>query len=73
MIPNSLYEQDYTLWLETTVALLRQKEFASLDLENLIEEIESMGRREKAGVVQSINYVINASTQMGVSSFLSLE
>jgi hypothetical protein len=47
MTPNSLYEQDYLLWLETTADLLRKKEFARLDLENLIEEIESMGRSEK--------------------------
>jgi Domain of unknown function DUF29 len=47
MIPNSLYEQDFTLWLETTADSLRKKDFASLDLENLIEEIEAMGRSEK--------------------------
>lgn len=47
MISNSLYEQDYALWLENTASLLRQKKFTHLDLENLVEEIESMGRREK--------------------------
>ncbi|NJO93400.1 MAG: DUF29 domain-containing protein [Hydrococcus sp. RM1_1_31] len=47
MTPNSLYEQDFSLWLETTADLLRKKDFARLDLENLIEEIEAMGRSEK--------------------------
>ena len=44
---NSLYEQDFNLWLKTTADLLRKQEFTSLDLENLITEIEAMGRSEK--------------------------
>lgn len=47
MTLNSLYDRDYSLWLETTATLLRSKDFAGLDLENLIEEIEAMGRSEK--------------------------
>jgi len=37
---NFLYEQDFNLWLETTADLLRKQEFTSLDLENLITEID---------------------------------
>lgn len=47
MTSNYLYDRDFALWLETTADLLRKKEFARLDLENLIEEIEAMGRSEK--------------------------
>ncbi|URR34492.1 DUF29 domain-containing protein [Thermosynechococcus sp. HN-54] len=42
-----LYETDYYLWLNTTVAQLKARDFGNLDLENLIEEIESLGRSEK--------------------------
>jgi hypothetical protein len=45
--PTSLYEADYQLWLEQTVAQLRSQDFSNVDLENLIEEIESLGRSEK--------------------------
>jgi hypothetical protein len=45
-----LYEQDYALWLDTTAEQLRQGKFFVLDLENLIEEIESMGRSERQAV-----------------------
>jgi len=44
---QSLYEQDYLKWIETTVEKLRTQDFSNLDWENLIEEIESMGRSER--------------------------
>ncbi|WP_196516215.1 DUF29 domain-containing protein [Nostoc sp. WHI] len=44
---QTLYDQDYYLWLRTSINQLRAGQFASVDLENLIEELESMGRREK--------------------------
>ncbi|MFM2063375.1 MAG: hypothetical protein RLZZ507_3045 [Cyanobacteriota bacterium] len=44
---SNLYEQDFYLWIETTAKQLKAGKFAEIDLENLIEEIESMGRNEK--------------------------
>ena len=44
--PN-LYDQDFLLWVETTANLLRAGKFTEIDIPNLIEEIESMGRSEK--------------------------
>jgi hypothetical protein len=46
----SLYDTDYQLWLEQTVAQLKLQDFSQIDLENLIEEIESLGRSEKAAI-----------------------
>ena len=46
--PALLYDADYQLWLDHTVAQLKARDFRNLDLENLIEEIESLGRREKS-------------------------
>jgi hypothetical protein len=48
--PLSLYDADYQLWLDQTVVQLRSHSFSSLDLENLIEEMESLGRSEKHAV-----------------------
>uniref|UniRef100_UPI00313E1DC6 DUF29 domain-containing protein n=1 Tax=Crocosphaera sp. Alani8 TaxID=3038952 RepID=UPI00313E1DC6 len=45
-----LYNQDYNLWLETTIEQLRLEKFSQVDLENLIEELESMGRSDKRGL-----------------------
>ncbi|OYQ64742.1 hypothetical protein B9G53_10125 [Pseudanabaena sp. SR411] len=46
----SLYETDFLLWTEETVAKLKARDFDHVDLENLIEEIESLGRSEKKEV-----------------------
>jgi hypothetical protein len=47
---RTLYEQDYHLWLETTIEQLRSGKFSALDLENLIEELESMGRSDRRAI-----------------------
>ena len=44
---KKLYHRDYYLWIQETTQKLRNHQFGDLDLENLIEEIESMGRSEK--------------------------
>mgnify|MGYP001809552601 FL=1 len=47
---TTLYDTDFNLWIEQTVRHLKQGDLQSLDLENLIEEIESMGRSDKREV-----------------------
>jgi len=47
---SSLYETDYQLWLDQTVAQLQSHDFGNIDLENLIEEIESLGRSDKRAI-----------------------
>jgi hypothetical protein len=44
---DSLYERDFVLWLDEQVALLRAKQFALLDLPNLVEEIEGIARSDR--------------------------
>lgn len=46
----SLYDIDYQLWLAQTIAQLKVQDFSQIDLENLIEEIESLGRSEKHAI-----------------------
>jgi len=45
--PTSLYEQDLLLRTEETIRHLKAKNFDDLDLDNLIEEIETLGRSER--------------------------
>jgi len=42
-----LYETDFYGWIQQQAGVLRAGSFATLDLDNLIEEIESMGRSEQ--------------------------
>lgn len=44
---KSLYDTDFNLWILHTVEQLKNKQFDQLDLENLIEEVESLGREDK--------------------------
>jgi hypothetical protein len=47
---QALYDQDYYLWLRTTINQLRAGQFTSVDLDNLIEELEDMGRSQKRAI-----------------------
>lgn len=46
-MPHTLYEQDFHAWTQTQGKALRDGRLNDLDIENLAEEIESMGRQER--------------------------
>ncbi|MBK1989035.1 DUF29 domain-containing protein [Sphaerospermopsis aphanizomenoides BCCUSP55] len=50
----NLYNEDFYLWIETTAKHLKNGNFAEIDLANLIEEIESMGRSEKRALKSNL-------------------
>lgn len=41
------YEQDVVKWSEEQAALLRQRDFAHLDIEHIAEEVEDVGKSEQ--------------------------
>ena len=55
---SDLYEQDFYLWIQTTAELLKQGRLTELDLENLIDEIETMGRSEKKALRSNLELVL---------------
>ncbi|OCR02310.1 hypothetical protein BCD67_20135 [Oscillatoriales cyanobacterium USR001] len=55
---QSLYELDYLKWIETTVEKLRSQDYSNVDWENLIEEIESMGRSDRRSLESNLMIVI---------------
>jgi hypothetical protein len=54
---KELYEIDDHLWLEETIKLLKANHLEGLDLENLIEELENLGRRDKAKVASLLEQI----------------
>lgn len=52
------YEEDFYAWAFTNASLLRQGKFSEVDMENIIEEIESMGRSEKNQLVNRLSVLI---------------
>ena len=55
---TQLYDRDFYLWLQETAQLLRNGEFDKLDIENLVEEIESMGRSDKRSIESNLEVVL---------------
>ncbi len=55
---DGIYEQDYYLWLETTAEKLKQGDFSAIEMNYLIEEIESMGRKEKSSVSGNLQVLL---------------
>lgn len=56
--PQTLYEQDYCLWLEDQIARLKRGDAASLDTANLIEELEDMGANQKTAVKSNLRVAL---------------
>lgn len=55
---QTLYEIDYLQWIETTVEKLQSGDYVNVDWENLIEEIEDMGRSERRGLKSNLIVVL---------------
>jgi hypothetical protein len=55
---KTLYEQDFNLWLEETVNLLKNRQLDQLDYDNLIEEIESMARKDKRALESNLEQIL---------------
>ncbi|MGK7931619.1 MAG: DUF29 domain-containing protein [Microcystaceae cyanobacterium] len=55
---TNLYDQDFNLWLETTVNQLKNRQLDQLDYENLIEEIEAMGKSQKHALKSNLIVIL---------------
>ena len=51
---DKLYNRDYYLWLEETAQLLKDRNLEKLDVVNLVEEIQDMGRSEKRAIESNL-------------------
>lgn len=55
---NTPYERDFYAWANEQAALLRAGRFDRADIENIAEEIESMGRSEKRDLVNRLTILL---------------
>ncbi|MDS3860842.1 DUF29 domain-containing protein [Thermosynechococcaceae cyanobacterium BACA0444] len=53
-----IYATDEMEWLETTIYLLKNRRFETLDLENLIEELEDLGNEKRHAVESLVEQII---------------
>lgn len=54
----SLYDTDFYAWTQEQAQLLKLQKWDELDLPNLIEEIESLGKRERAKLRNRLSLLI---------------
>ena len=55
---KKLYNTDDYLWILETVKLLEAKKFNELDLENLIEELDDLGREKRHKIESLLEQII---------------
>ncbi|MBD2089507.1 DUF29 domain-containing protein [Microcoleus sp. FACHB-1515] len=55
---QNLYETDYLQWIETTIDQMKQQNYGAIDWENLIEEIEDMGRSERRSLESNLTVIL---------------
>ncbi len=55
---KELYEKDFVEWVNKNVELLKEKAYDQVDWDNLIEEIEEMGNREKRTCVSYLAIIL---------------
>jgi hypothetical protein len=55
---RSLYDQDFVGWTEQMVTALRQGDWAGLDIENLIEEVEALGKSDRRAIKSRLEVLL---------------
>lgn len=56
---KKLYEQDYSQWAETMADLLASGNFTGLDIENLVEEVRDLSKRERDRLLSSLRLILH--------------
>jgi len=52
------YDRDFCHWLEQNVALLRAGHLTEIDVKNIAEELESMGKRDKRELMSRLSVLL---------------
>jgi hypothetical protein len=56
---KQLYERDYSQWAETMADLLAAGDFTALDIENLVEEVRDLSKRERDRLLSSLRLILH--------------
>jgi len=56
--PQSLYDRDFAAWVEQQVEHLRSRHTAGLDVENLIEELEGLTKRDERALGSQLKRIM---------------
>jgi hypothetical protein len=63
-----LYDSDFNLWLSNTIENLQQRNFAALDLDHLIEELQTLGKSEKKSLRSNLMILLAHLLKLSVQA-----
>ena len=66
---KTLYERDFVAWTRENAELLRAGRFDELDVENVAEEIESLGKRDQRELKSRIAEIIEHLLKLKLPEF----
>jgi hypothetical protein len=55
---SSLYDNDYNQWTQETIQQIQNRDFENIDWDNLIEELEIMGKNDKRALISLLTRVL---------------
>jgi hypothetical protein len=55
---NQFYEADFQGWINQTISQLKNREFGSLDVEHLIEELVDLGKSERNALKSNLTILL---------------
>lgn len=55
---KNLYEQDFHLWIQSTIHQLKERDFNLLDIEHLIEELVDLGKSDKTSLESNLEILL---------------
>lgn len=55
---TSLYNQDFYAWTTLTAKLIKQQQFEAVDWDNVVEEIESLGKNDRDKLISSLKVLL---------------
>ena len=58
------YEEDFYAWTVEQARLLRSGDLSAIDIENIAEEIESMGRSDRRAIESRLDRAAGASLEV---------
>ncbi|WP_324629891.1 DUF29 domain-containing protein [Phormidium sp. CCY1219] len=64
---SSLYDTDYNHWIQDTIQQIQSRNFDRIDWENLIEELESMGKNDKRALMSLLTRLLEHLLKLSYS------
>lgn len=55
---NEKYLKDFSSWINQTAQLLRERRWHEIDVQNLIEEVEDLGKSERRGIASQLTRLL---------------